>query len=85
MSKLRENMIRDMQLRNFTAKTQKAYLNAVSGLAGYYHSSPDRVTPVQIQDYIVYLLSKRKLAPGTCYSIFLCRSSLFLHRNPWTG
>lgn len=69
MTALRENMIREMQLRNFTDKTQKAYLNAVSGLARYYHCPPDGITPSQIQDYIIYLLSKRKVAPGTTYSI----------------
>jgi site-specific recombinase XerD len=62
-------MIRDMQLRNFSPGTQRGYLRAVTGLAEYYHRSPDSIGPKEIQDYIVYLLSKRKLAVGSCHAI----------------
>lgn len=70
MTQLREKMIRDMQLQNFTAATQRSYLNAVSGLAQYHHCSPDKITPAQIEDYIIHLLTKGKKAPGTCYVIY---------------
>jgi site-specific recombinase XerD len=62
-------MIRDMQLRNFSPATQQGYLRAVAGLAKYYHRSPDVIAPEEIQDYIVYLLSKRKLAVGSCHAM----------------
>jgi integrase/recombinase XerD len=62
-------MIRDMQLRNFSLGTQRGYLAAVAGLAQYYHRSPDTIGPKEIQDYIVYLLSERKLAVGSCHAI----------------
>lgn len=69
MSELRKRMIRQMQLRNFSSGTQRAYLRAVTGLAEYYHRSPDRIRTEEIQDYIVYLLSERKLAVGSCHGI----------------
>jgi len=69
MSELRKRMIRDMQLRNFSSGTQRAYLRAVAGLAQYYNCSPDTIGAEQIQDYIVYLLSERKLAVGSCHGI----------------
>jgi len=62
-------MIRDMQLRNFSPGTQRGYLRAVAGLAQYYHRSPDTIGPEEIQDYVVYLLSERKLAVGSCHGI----------------
>lgn len=62
-------MIRDMELRNFSPATQRGYLRAVAGLAEYYHRSPDRISTEEIQDYVVYLLSERKLAVGTCHAI----------------
>ena len=62
MSELRKRMIRDMQSRNFSPGTQRAYLRAVTGLAQYYHRSPDTIEPEEIQDYVVHLLSERKLA-----------------------
>jgi len=69
MSELRKRMIRDMELRNFSPGTQRAYLRAVADLAKYYHRSPDTIKPEEIQDYVVYLLSERKLAVGSCHSI----------------
>ena len=69
MSELRKRMIRDMQLRNFSPGTQRGYLRAVAGLAQYYHRSPDTLGLEEIQDYIVHLLSERKLAVGSCHSI----------------
>lgn len=62
-------MIRDMELRNFSPATQRGYLRAVAGLAEYYHRSPDRISTEEIQDYVVYLLSERKVAVGTCHAI----------------
>ena len=69
MSELRKRMIRDMQSRNFSPGTQRAYLRAVADLADYYHRSPDRISTEEIQDYIVYLFSERKLAVGSCHGI----------------
>jgi len=69
MSELRKRMIRDMQSRNFSPGTQRRYLRAVIGLAEYYHRSPDKINIEEIQDYIVHLLSERKLAVGSCHAI----------------
>ena len=69
MSELRKRMIRDMQSRNFSPITQRGYLRAVAGLAKYYHRTPDTIGPEEIQDYVVHLLSERKLAVGSCHSI----------------
>lgn len=69
MTELRKRMLRDMQLRNFSPETQRGYLNSVAGLAKYYHRSPDLISPVEIQDYVLYLLNERKLAISTCHVI----------------
>jgi len=66
MSELRERMIKEMQLRNFSLSTQQGYLFAIKGLAKYYHRSPDEITPEEIKDYILHLLTERKYTPGTC-------------------
>lgn len=69
MTELRKKMIRDMQLRNFAPGTQKSYIHSVAGLAKYYHRSPDLISPEKIQDYIVYLLTGRKIAISSCHTI----------------
>jgi site-specific recombinase XerD len=38
-------------------------------VAKYYHRSPDLISSEEIQDYIVHLLSERKLAVGSCHAI----------------
>ena len=69
MLKLREKMIRDMQVRNFSPETQRSYINSVSGLAKHYRRSPDIIRPEEIQDYIVHLLNVRKIAVGSCHTL----------------
>ena len=65
MGALRERMIREMQLRRFAAATQKAYLEAVVGLAKHFRLSPDRIDPQQVQDYVLFLINERQLCWST--------------------
>jgi site-specific recombinase XerD len=69
MTELRRRMIRDMQLRNLSPSTQAGYVATVARLAGHYGRPPDRITRQEVEDYVVYLLVKRKLAPGSCCAI----------------
>jgi integrase/recombinase XerD len=66
MSALREAMVDKMLLKGFTPRTQKSYLDAVSLLARHYHASPDTLDPVAIQNWLLYLVKERQLAPATC-------------------
>ena len=44
MTPLRQRMIEDMQLRNLSTGTQRAYLHYITGLARFHQTSPDRLT-----------------------------------------
>jgi len=66
MSKLRERMIRDMQLRRLSEKTQESYVHGVKSLAKHYMLSPDQLSDHQVQDFILHLLNERQLAWSTC-------------------
>lgn len=66
MSELRDRMIRDMQLRRFSDRTQESYLYGVRGIAKHYMRPPNQLTDREIQDYILYMLNERKLAWSTC-------------------
>lgn len=65
MTRLREKMIREMELRNLSENTQRSYLHAVSGLAKHYMQSPDKVTKEMIEDYLLYLKKEKGHAPTT--------------------
>lgn len=66
MSELREKMIRDMQLRRFSERTQESYLYGVHCIAKHYMQPPDQLTDRQVQDYILHMLNERHLAWSTC-------------------
>jgi integrase/recombinase XerD len=51
MGELRDRMVQDMRVRDFSLRTQEAYLAAVTGLAAYYHKAPDLLSDDQIQRY----------------------------------
>ena len=67
MGELKDKMIREMQLRNFSERTQDSYINAVEGLLKHYENkSPVKIGQQDIEDYILYLLNDRKLAWNSC-------------------
>jgi len=65
MSKLRQKMVREMELREFSVNTQRAYLAAVEGLVRFYMQSPDKLDQQQIEDYLLHLKNKVKLSYST--------------------
>jgi integrase/recombinase XerD len=62
MGALRERMVREMQLREFSSSTQTLYLATLTDLARYHHLAPDTLDGTQIQDYLLYLTRERHLA-----------------------
>ena len=66
MTALRSEMLKQMQVRRLAPKTQRAYVDAVKGLARFYRQSPDVLTSGQLQDYLHHLLAERKLSWSSC-------------------
>jgi site-specific recombinase XerD len=62
MKSLREQMSDAMVLRGFAVRTQETYLAAVTALAKHYRRPPDELTVEQMQAYLLYLITERKLA-----------------------
>ena len=65
MTPLRQRMIEDMQVRNLTPHTQRAYLRFVSQFARYFRKSPDVLGPTEIRAFLLYLTRDRRLAPSS--------------------
>jgi hypothetical protein len=55
MSVLRQKMTREMDLREFSSATKKAYLAAVEAMAKFYMRSPDQITQEEVEDYLPYM------------------------------
>ncbi len=69
MTPLREKMLNDLRIRNLAENTQRSYLQSVSGLARYYHRSPDQLSVHEVQRYLLYLSQERHLAWKSCNTI----------------
>src|ERR1700680_1604744 len=53
------------QRRNYSAITTRNYLRVVTEFAKYFGKSPDKLGPNELRTYQAYLLTERKLTPGT--------------------
>lgn len=62
MTSLRQRMLEDMQVRNFSPHTQRSYVQQVSQFARYCQQSPDQLGQEEIRCYQLYLTNDRKLA-----------------------
>jgi integrase/recombinase XerD len=79
MTKLRQKMIRAMDLRNLSKHTQRGYLAAVTGLAKHYRKSPEKITNTMIEDYLLYLKNEKKKAPNTCCAVLAGLRFFYTH------
>ena len=64
MGALREKMIEEMKLSNFSPRTEQSYVSAMVGLAKYYRRSPDQLTQDEIRAYLLHL-KERGLSPSS--------------------
>ncbi len=65
MTILRQKLIDEIQLRGFSPNTQRTYVRSVTGLARFYHRSPDQIADGEIKAYLLHLLRVKKLATST--------------------
>ena len=62
MTVLRQRMLEELRLRNFSPQTIRTYTSTVADFARYFHQSPEHLGPEQVRRYQLYLLNDRKLA-----------------------
>jgi len=61
MGALRDRMIEEMKLRNFSAATQKTYLYAVTRLAKSYGKAPDQLSKEDIEEEAVRIMTPEEM------------------------
>jgi site-specific recombinase XerD len=58
-------MLDELQRRNYSASTVRAYIHAIEDFAKYFGRSPYRLGPEHIRQYQIHLFRDRKLSAGT--------------------
>jgi integrase/recombinase XerD len=62
---LRKMMLEELERRNYTQNTTRAYLRAIEEFARYFHRPPDQLGPEQIREYVSHLFRDRKLTDNS--------------------
>jgi integrase/recombinase XerD len=62
---LRKMMLEELQRRNYSQSTARAYIRVVRELAKYFQQAPDKLGPEHIRQFQAYLFRDRKLEPNT--------------------
>src|SRR5687767_13737825 len=65
MTPLRQRLIDDLRLRNYSPRTVEAYVAGVAKFATHFGRAPDLLGPEQLRDFQLHLLAR-----GTSWSQF---------------
>lgn len=65
MTKLRQLMIENLELRGLSVTTIADYVRQAAGFAKYFQKSPDKLGTVEVRTYLLYLRNNRKLASSS--------------------
>jgi len=78
-------MLEDMQLRNLSTETQRAYLHYITGLARFYQTSPDQLSLEEIREYQLYMINDRRYSPETVNTFVSAAKFLYnvTLETPW--
>ena len=86
MTRLRKIMLDELERRNYTQATRRAYLMGVEQFAKHFHRSPDQLGLDEIRDYQAHLFRVKKLKPATVAIRLAALRFLFVAvlKRPWT-
>jgi hypothetical protein len=75
---LRQRMIEDMKLRNFSPHTVQAYVDRVAAFAKHFDKSPQLLGPKEVRAYLVFLVEEKRVS-WSYYGQAIC-ALRFLYR-----
>jgi site-specific recombinase XerD len=85
MTALRKRMLEELQRRNYSPTTIRAYLHAVETFARHFGKSPDKLDQEHLRQYQLHLLHDRKFTVGTIVSTIAALRFFFVRvlRRPY--
>lgn len=76
MTALRQRMLEDLRVRNYSRKTQTTYIQHVARFAAYFKRSPDQLTTEDIRTYLVHLVEEKRVS-WTWFNQMVCALRFF--------
>lgn len=65
MGKLSDQMLEDLQLRDYARRTCKAYVDCARAFVAYHRKPPQQMGELEIRQFLMHLLETRKVGPAT--------------------
>jgi hypothetical protein len=78
MTQLRQRMIEDLTIRNYAPRTIAIYVDRVARFAQYFGQSPDKLGPVEIREFQLFL-AQNKNASWSLFNQTVCALRFFYH------
>ncbi len=85
MTPLRQRMIEDLTIRNYSPRTIDIYIDRLAKFAQYFGQSPDRLGPAHIREFQLFLVQTKK-ASWSQYNQSVCALRFFYRvclGKPW--
>lgn len=76
MTALRQRMMDDMRLRNFSPSTLEAYVRGVANFAAHFKQSPEQLTAEHVRRYLLHLVQEQR-ASWSLYNQVRCALQFF--------
>src|SRR5579863_10557861 len=84
MTPLRQRMLEDLRIRNYSSSTVRAYIRCVADFAQHFNKPPDQLGAEEIRRYQLFLLNEKRVKLST-YIQAVCALRFFyqntLHRR----
>jgi integrase/recombinase XerD len=79
MTPLRQRMLEDLQIRQYSPTTIRLYLHSVAEFARHFHTPPDQLGPEQIRQYQLFLIKDQQASQSTCVQLVCALRFLYTH------
>jgi integrase/recombinase XerD len=76
---LRQRMLEDLQIRQFSPTTIRIYLHAVAEFARHFNKPPDQLGAEHIRRYQLFLVKEKNVAPSTYIQAVCALRFLYTH------
>jgi hypothetical protein len=61
MTPLRQRMLEDLRIRNYSSSTVRAYVRCVADFARHFNKPPDKLGAEEIRHYQLFLLNEKRV------------------------